>query len=695
MLERIVRCCTRALPMSAIAVSLLAACGPNTNAPPDIAETSTNNFVGSTECQSCHEAQFDDWRGSHHELAMQVATADTVLGNFSGVEFEHFDVTSILFKDGNRFLARTENAKGDVEDFEVTHTFGVYPLQQYLVEFADGRKQALQIIWDSRALEEGGQRWYHLYPDEPVTAEDPLHWTGPYFNWNYACAECHSTDLDVNYDIATDSFNTSYSEISVGCEACHGPGSRHIEAARGGQLFSDTGLEVDLHDRRNSAWIMNPDTGIAALDRPDTRQQQPESCGRCHARRSTISEHYEYDKPLLDTHMVSLLEQHLYFPDGRILDEVYVYGSFVQSKMYLRGVTCSDCHNPHSGALKTGPDANAVCSQCHLASKFASAEHSRLDPGNCVDCHMPATTYMGVDDRRDHSFRLPNTASDPDHYGATISAARGASGNAALSASLIDLETPAIVRATMLTMLSAPLDEVSSTLLLAQVNDADPLVRIGALRSLRQQAPELRMAAGSHLLRDPVRSVRMEAALTYAEYRDLLPAIDARAYADAASDYRSALLGAASRAESMLNLADFETANGDTAAAERYLRHAMKLAPRSAPVAHSWGLFLVRNGDSEQALVNLRQAADLQPENRRFVYVYGVALNSLGYNEDALKWLGDAFVRFPEDFNIGWALATMLRDDGQNNESLRVARELQGVYPDAANVAALIESQEP
>jgi len=302
---------------------------------------------------------------------------------------------------------------------------------------------------------------------------------------------------------------------------------------------------------------------------------------------------------------------------------------------------------------------------------------------------------MGVDDRRDHSFRLPGSGNDPKHYGAAIDAARSGRGNAALSASLIDLETPAIARATMLTLLSAPLDEVSSTLLLAQVDDADPLVRIAALRSLRQQPAELRMSAGSHLLRDPIRGVRIEAALTYAEFRDLLPAADARAYVDAADEYRNAMLTAASTPESMLNLAQFEMTNGDAAAAERYLRHAVKLAPNFAPAIHAWGLFLVRDGKPELALQELGRAVELEPANSRFVYVYGVALNSLGRNNDALRVLGEAYEAFPANFDIGWALATMLRDDGQRDASLRIAQELRETYPDAANISALIESLNP
>ena len=631
-------------------------CSDSEESGPSVAQkVASPVFVGSEMCADCHAEEHEAWLGSHHELAMQVANERTVLGDFDNATAEYFGATSRMYRDGDRFVMRTGNALGDLENFEITYTFGVEPLQQYLTEFPDGRKQVLPFAWDTRPADEGGQRWYPLYPDEEIRPGDVLHWTGRYANWNYMCAECHSTDLQVGYDAVSDTFNTTWSEVSVGCEACHGPGSIHIEQANG-EFGDDYGLLVDLDDRKGAAWVMDPETGIARRSEPAATQQQPESCGRCHARRGVIADPYEYGKPLLDTHRLALLEEGLYHADGRILEEVYVYGSFVQSKMYRAGVTCSDCHNPHSGDLYTGPDPNDICAQCHLPTKFATTEHA---PSNdCVSCHMQDEIYMGVDPRRDHSFRLPGTQSDPNHYGAAIAAARNGQVDAVVAR---DKTYPAIARATLLTHLQAPFNEDEIALLESAVSDPDPLLRIGALQAMHAAAPELRPMLGSDLLSDPVRAVRVQAALTFVESRDLLPLEAARAYAGAAEEYRQSLLATASLPESMTILSDFEFRMGDNDKAVGYLEHAIRLDPKLAAARHSYGLALVRERRYEEALAELERAYELEPGNARYVYVYAVALNSSGLVDEAIAVLDKARRDFPDDADIQALWQTLKR----------------------------------
>ncbi|MDJ0911134.1 MAG: tetratricopeptide repeat protein [Woeseiaceae bacterium] len=608
--------------------------------------TSPPFFVGSEVCSNCHERQYSDWQGSHHELAMQEANELTVLGDFDDASVEYYGETSRMYRDGDRYLMQTGNAAGELEEFEVSYTFGVEPLQQYLTDFPDGRKQVLPFAWDARPSAEGGQRWYHLYPDEQIRSDDILHWTGRYANWNYMCAECHSTDLQVGYELATNEFHTTWSEVSVGCEACHGPGSVHISQAAAG--FDDArGLLVDLDDRRGAAWVMNPETGIAQRSEPAAVLQQPESCGQCHSRRGIITETYEYGRPLLDTHRLALLDEGLYHADGRILDEVYVYGSFVQSKMYAAGVTCSDCHNPHSGELYTGPDPNDICAQCHLPSKFASAEHA--PSADCVACHMQDEVYMGIDARRDHSFRLPNTQSDPQHYGAAIAAARNGTFDPASDWSEA---YPPIVRATLLTFLEAPFDATETSLLENAIKDPDPLVRHGALQAINNAPPELRPSLGVELLTDPVRAVRTQAALTYVEHRDLLPFEAGRAFGGAAEEYRESLLATASLPESLTVLADFEFRMGENGKSVDYLQDAIRLDPNFAAARHSYGLALVRERRYGEALAELQRAHEIEPGNARYVYVYAVALHSDGQVDEAVALLGQARRDFPGDADI-------------------------------------------
>lgn len=678
------------------AALVVAACGDETAETPQQQETTAAqtgvHYVGSEQCAGCHAAESDQWRGSHHQLAMQTANAGSVLGNFSDQTIRYFDSETAFYRRDGRYFVRTQNARGADEEFEITHTFGVTPLQQYLVNAPGGRKQALQFAWDARPAEGGGQRWFHLYPDDDLRADDPLHWTGNYFNWNYMCAECHSTNVKLGYDAGANTFNTTFSEISVGCEGCHGPASVHVTQAEGSDFDDVYGLSVDLNDRGDAAWVMDSDSGIAKRSQPVTTQQQAESCGRCHSRRTILASDYEFGEPLAATHLPALLEESLYYADGRIQDEVYVYGSFVQSKMYAAGVTCTDCHNPHSGQLHASPNPNATCAQCHLPTTFAADSHAGPDSGDCVSCHMPATTYMGVDDRRDHSFRLPDTAASGDHYGAYIAAGRNGGANPKLLEGIEDRAFPPIARATLLTLLEPAEDAELASIVTAQLEDADPLVRIAALRALRSQPPGQHLRFGSQLLRDPVRGVRIEAAITYADYRDLLPVEDARAYMSATAEYREALQQAAHMPETALQLADFEDRAGNAVEAERQFRRALNLDAGFAPARHAYGMFLVRANRYDEALPELAAAANVQPDVERYSYIYAVALNSLGQSEAAIGVLTDARRRFPDSFDVAWALATMLRDRGATAAARDVAGQMLRAFPENEQVRLLLDS---
>jgi len=363
-------------------------------------------FVGGAACIECHEEQWADWRKSHHDLAMQEATSATVLGDFSERKFQHGGVTTDFFRQGDEFFVRTDGPDGVLADFRIAYTFGVEPLQQYLVTFPDGRLQALPVAWDTRSEAAGGQRWFHLYPGESLDYDDALHWTGPQQNWNYMCAECHSTNLRRGYDRENDRYDTTWTDIDVSCEACHGPGSEHVDWAEsgGGSGGSDARLAVDL--QRTTDWIFADGIPTARPTSLPAERVEVETCGRCHSRRSLVTGTYRFGDPIADHYRPALLTEGVYHADGQILDEVYVYGSFLQSKMHTAGVRCSDCHDPHSANLKLG-NADAVCGQCHRPEVFASKEHHHHEPSSpgahCVDCHMPSETYMVVDPRRDHS----------------------------------------------------------------------------------------------------------------------------------------------------------------------------------------------------------------------------------------------------------------------------------------------------
>ena len=706
-----------------LSATLVAACQGPADPPPPVADVL--QFAGSDACSSCHEAQFDEWLGSHHHLAMQVADRDSMLGDFDDARFDYFGSTSRFYTRDGQYYVSTNDAQGNEREYRIGFAFGVEPLQQYLVEFPDGRLQTLPFSWDSRPDSEGGQRWFHVYGDDEVTTSDPRYWTGPQQNWNYMCAECHSTNLDMAYDLATDTFATTYSEISVGCEACHGPGSDHIAGARAGTLNADTGLPVDLDDQRDARWRINAETGIAVRSK-DRRapQVQPEGCGRCHARRGIIAGHYEYGRPLADTHRPALLDEMLYQADGQILDEVYVYGSFLQSRMYRAGVTCSDCHNPHSAELHAGANPNDTCSSCHLPSRFASATHTGHEAGQaaCVDCHMPSRTYMVVDDRRDHSFRIPrpdlstvngtpnacnscHADKEPEwataairswygerseprpHYGTALAAGRGGFANPALSAAAKNEEFPGIARATALSLYSAPLGGADLEVLRQAIDNPDPLVRMASLRQLAMLPAEVRIeAGGASRLADPVRGVRLEAVLAYAGLVDLLPVTEARAFAAAADEYRAGFRAIANRPEAHASLGDFEMAAGNVEAAMRHFEQALEIDPGLVVARANLADAYRALGDEYQSEAELRTGIALDPGSAALRHALGLLLARTGRLAEALEELRLA-AESGDVARYDYVLGVALNSSGEHAEAIRVLRHARETHPTDFDIA--------
>lgn len=358
-------------------------------------------YVGRSACIDCHRDETESFRGSDHDKAMDIASDATVLGDFNDAELEHDGMVSRMYRKGDRFMVRTDGPSGELEDFEVKYVFGVEPLQQYMVEFdrtpdmpADeiARLQVLRISWDTIH-----QRWFYLRPpdvDDKLLPDDPLHWTGIAQRWQTMCADCHSTNLQRNYDPNSNRYHTTFSEIDVSCEACHGPGSLHVELANRKSLF----------------WDRHHGYGLARLKGTDP-EPQLQTCAPCHSRRGVLDTRFRPGDLYSDHFALELLRPETYHADGQIKDEVYVYGSFIQSRMYHKGIRCTDCHDPHS--LKLKADGNETCTSCHQhsAGKYDVPSHHHHVPGTagalCVNCHMPHTTYMDVDKRRDHSIRVP------------------------------------------------------------------------------------------------------------------------------------------------------------------------------------------------------------------------------------------------------------------------------------------------
>jgi predicted CXXCH cytochrome family protein len=670
---------------------------------------------------------------------MDHATEETVLGDFDDAEFDYYGTKSRFFRRDGKFFVETDGPDGKLGTFQVKYTFGLDPLQQYLVEFPDGRIQALSLAWDSRPKDAAGQRWLHLYPNEQIKHDDVLHWTKLNQNWNFMCAECHSTGVRKNYDSATDRFATTWAEISVGCETCHGAGSSHVKWAHDQLNWwpfsgSDTakGLGVHLDERLNVTWTQNPSTGNPERSlAPANLRKEVETCGLCHARRGQFSEAWVPGQWLSDTHNVAVLTQNLYQADGQMLDEVYNHGSFKQSKMFAAGVTCSDCHDPHSAKLKLSGDA--VCLQCHASQTYATPTHSHHEGVTpsvaCASCHMPARTYMVIDKRHDHSFRIPrpdlsaklgttNACNDchtdksaewaasaieqwfgPERKGfQTYADAFHAAWTDRLDAASLlaavasDAKAPAFVRASALTQLNSYLSSANIGLARNGLSDPDPMVRIGALDMMDGVPATQLWPLVSPLLSDPSRGVRIRAVSLLAGVpREALSPTDRERFERVAQEFVAAQRLNADRPEARTTLGSFYARSGRSTEAEAEYQTALRLSSNYAPAAVNLADLYRQLGRDSEGERTLRKALKTTPQDAGLHHALGLTLVRLKRQDEALEELRQAKELETGSARYAYVYAIALDATGRRADAMAVLKETLEQHPsDRDTLLALI-----
>ncbi|MDX2506313.1 MAG: ammonia-forming cytochrome c nitrite reductase subunit c552 [Gammaproteobacteria bacterium] len=715
-----------------------------------------HGYVGQKVCAQCHAKEAIQWSGSHHDLAMQEATSDTVLGNFNDFDFTYNQITSTFFIKENKFWVTTDGPDGTLQDFMIQYTFGAYPLQQYLIAMPGGRLQVLDIAWDSRPAELGGQRWYHLHPDDNIDFKDVLHWTGPNLNWNYMCADCHSTNLQKNYDAASASYKTQWSELDVSCEACHGPGQAHqqwalsIKEATGNSASESSaqenkGLSVVLNERKGVRWNINSGDGKPYRSVVRLSKTEIEICARCHSRRSQFAQPRPgdpSDQAFMDNFRPALLTQGLYHADGQIQDEVYVYGSFLQSKMHQAGVSCSDCHDPHLAGLRLPGDR--VCNQCHLPRQYRTQQH-HFHPASanttCLDCHMPVQTYMGVDQRHDHSFRIPRpdlsevyktpnacqqchtdkTAqwsaqqltlwnsqkgygkkeSGLQQYAPVLAAQRRQLANADKQAInlLLDNTQPVIARATALSQLASIEDRATVELIEQQLQHDDAMLRLAALEVL-----DTLYALGSldfsqsaqlayPLLSDKVRSVRMAAAriVAPADQQQLAPEAQEQLQ-KALQEYIDGQLFNAERPGSHVNLGNLYHSMNDDPRAEQAYRQALKLQPQFVPAWINLAQFYSDLQRDKDALQTLQQGLQQVSKSAELHHATGLAQVRLKLLSEAIVSLQKAAQLAPENSRYSYVYAIALNSYQRPGEALDVLQQAHEQHPQNREILSALVS---
>ena len=698
------------------------------------------DYAGSESCQSCHQKEYNDWQSSHHDLAMMKASEASVKGNFN-ITFTSQGVTNTFFKKGDQFFVNTEGPDGTYQDYEIMYTFGVTPLQQYLIQFPGGRLQCLRTAWDTEK-----NQWFDLYPNEVIAPDEWLHWTKGGLNWNTMCSDCHSTNVHKNFNEETETFNTTFSIINVSCESCHGPAKEHVRKASS-PGFDSSSYDPDVHLYLTSA--ISP-------------HEQVDQCARCHSRRVQHTNAFSHQGEFMDHYTPEVLRDDLYYPDGQILDEVYVYGSFVQSKMYKMNVKCSDCHNPHSLELKFA--GNTLCNQCHVPAVYDTPKH-HFHPMNtassqCINCHMPGRTYMGNDFRRDHSFRIPRPdmsviyatpnacnqchedksnqwASDkvnewygPDrksHYSEILAQAstRDPSSIEPLIKLSGDTTQPAIARATAIWYLDQqPLTQEHINAIIKSLKSRESIVRYRAATTLNDLPEDQKIKQFSPLLKDEIRSVRIAAAYALSDVPvdHLLPSFR-EDFNKAIQEFKTSLVmradfpggqfekgiyyertGQLDSAElayqkaleldnylnmARSNLAHLYSRRGNNGEAIDLFKTIIEQEPNYGMAYYSLGLLYAEEGNLKMTIEYLTKAIEREA-NPRIYYNLALAYQQSEDPEKAEKSFLKGLELAPGDDNLMYALSILYLQQEQPQKAKSYLEKLAAKYPGNAQIQQML-----
>ncbi len=660
---------------------------------------------------------------------MQIADSTSVLADFNGEKFTSQGVTSHFYKKDNDFYVNTEGPDGNYHEYKVIYTFGITPLQQYIVQFPNGHYQCLRTAWDSV-----DNKWFDLYPDFKVVHSEWLHWSRGGLNWNNMCADCHSTNVSKNYDEKTHSYNTEYSIINVNCEACHGPGKQHVEDVnRLGDDYSDTGtFQMTLNTKP---------------------KELVDQCARCHMRREQFSEYFNFEGTMLDHYYPQLLAERLYHPDGQILDEVYVYGSFVQSKMYQNNVTCYNCHNSHS--LKLRFDGNKLCAQCHLPEQYDTPKHhfhkENTEASQCINCHMTGKYYMGNDFRRDHSFRIPrpdlslkygspNACTgchedkddkwawsefkkqygevDSIHFSEKLAPGivREPGAHIGLTELMNDKSQPEIARASAARTLSNYNSQNFIDEYIALLNDESPLVRGASIDVLSEINNTDYVSSFLPLLKDVKRSIRIKAFYGLSglgesqipeKYKDAYQKVKKEFFTHlktnsdfaggrikkanyylkkgnlqkAIEGYESALEIDVLNNPARLSLANLYYQNQNFNKAEKAFKTVIKQESEYGPVYFSLGLLYAELNRIDDAIEQMKNAIDRMPENTRAYYNLSLLYDKKQDSKSAEKELIKGLEIDATNESLLYALAYHYSNTNQTEKAINTLNRLIELYP--------------
>ena len=614
----------------------------------------------SLQCAACHAEQFEQWAGSDHAWAWRQTDAARDAEPFHRQQLGAHG-SAVTFSTTPQGEYRIHDKARD-ESFSVHSVVGRTPLVQYMVQGKDGGLQAPSAAWDVERHE-----WFDLFEDDARLSAEGLarrdagdwgHWLGRGMNWDSQCAWCHMSGFHKNYRAESDTYAATYREPGVTCIQCH----RLADAPS-----ADNGCLVAPGDRKLSA------------------EQVHDTCASCHARREELDDQFRAGEKFDDHFRLELpILPGVFWPNGMQRDEAYCETGLRLSRMGAAGVTCLDCHDPHTAQLKLPQEDNSLCLRCHAdgtevngtpAPIITRAPEGLCPEGSegarCVECHMPASPYMARDMRRDHSFNIPDPTlsqqlgipnactmchkdrSDawaaealaralPEQKAAqyrlrthAVHAAMQGEGNTENLMMALRVETVPAWRATLLELLARQprLPEITQAAR-AAMKDENPMVRAAAARVLGVGA--------SALLADSVRLVRHAAAWAMLPQGSKLLA-GTRALAEIEATARHQ----ADQPAGAMQLATLAAARGDQAEAERQYERAIRLDPASPVPYMDYAVYLARCNKPLEALRQMLACTKVAPKNAEAQYRLALILAEVGQYPAALVALNRALEADP------------------------------------------------
>jgi Tfp pilus assembly protein PilF len=502
-----------------------------------------------------------------------------------------------------------------------------------------GRLQTLPLAYDIAK-----KQWYdmaasgvRLHAGNP--SDQPLSWTDALYTFNTSCYSCHVSQLQTNYDAATDTYHTTWREPGINCETCHGDGAQHIA------LFQrDPGRNIaDMKILRITAF---------------TPAQRNEMCAPCHAKMSPISTGYQVQQRFFDHYDLATLEDHDYYPDGRDLGENYTYTNWLMSPCLKDGrMDCIVCHTSSGRYRFATGDVNGACAQCHAqqASNVAAHTHHKADgpAAKCVACHMPKTRFANMN-RSDHSMRPPAPAAtmrykSPNacngcHADKTpqwadaqvrrwyvkdyqkpvleraglIEAARNRDWRRLpkILAYIQDPTGDVVFQASLLRMLSPCEDPSKWPAIRRALKHPHPLVRAAAAEALRGDVSIEGRDAMVAATRDEYRLVRVHAALSLSQFpQETIPPAARPAVAKATEEFIASVGVRSDDFARYTTLGGFYTDRGEITKATEAFETAIRLRPDSVPTLVNASVAYGRAGRAADAERVLKQALRYAPDN--------------------------------------------------------------------------------